>query len=86
MPSAFFSPILFHRYFPYSGSCRYRPYHPPMQDRSHAYCHAHGEDAPFREVVAVVVHRDVFHQVVEVVACAHPRIPLATGGEVNPLA
>ena len=86
MPSAFFSPILFHRYFPYSGSCRYRPYHPPMQDRSHAYCHAHGEDAPFREVVAVVVHRDVFHQVVEVVACAHPRTPLATGGEVNPLA
>ena len=86
MPSAFFSPILFHRYFPYSGSCRYRPYHPPMQDRSHAYCHAHGEDAPFREVVAVVVHRDVFHQVVEVVACAHPRTPLATGGEANPLA
>jgi len=57
-----------------------------MPDRSHAYCHAHGEDAPFREVVAVVVHRDVFHQVVEVVACAHPRIPLATGGEVNPVA
>ena len=86
MPSAFFSPILFHRYSPYSGSCRYRPYHPPMQDRSHAYCHAHGEDAPFREVVAVVVHRDVFHQVVEVVAYAHPRTPLATGGEVNPVA
>ena len=86
MPSAIFSPTLFHRYSPYSGSCRYRPYHPPMQDRSHAYCHAHGEDAPFREVVAVVVHRDVFHQVVEVVACAHPRTPLATGGEVNPVA
>jgi hypothetical protein len=42
-----------------------------MQDRSHAYCHAHGEDAPFREVVAVVVHRDVFHQVVVAVAYDH---------------
>ena len=60
MPSAFFSPTLFHRYSPYSGS--------------------------YREVVAVVVHRDVFHQVVEVVACALPRTPLATGGEANPLA
>ena len=86
MPSAFFSPTLFHRYSPYSGSYRYRPYHLPMPDRSHAYYHAHGEDAPFREVVAVVVHRDVFHQVVAVVAYAHPRTPLATGGEANPLA
>jgi uncharacterized Zn-finger protein len=36
--------------------------------------------------VAVVVHKDAYHQVEEAVAYDHPRIHLAMGGEANPVA